>query len=61
MQGVSISLSISKLMAFSRLTSVTGNSILDVAGVPRFGVSDQNKKFSDLVRYSAYAIFDVLE
>ena len=57
------------LMAFSRLTSVTGSSVSDVVWGPRsvsvdvfeiFYVSDQNKKVSDLVPHSANAIFNVL-
>ena len=56
-------------MAFSRLTSVTGSSVSDVAEGRRslsvdvfekFCVTDQNKNFSDLLPHSAYAIHDVL-
>ena len=61
-------------MNFSHLASATGSSVSDVARGPRsvsvvflffvffekFCVTDQNKKFSDLVTHSLYAIFDVL-
>ena len=57
------------LMAFSLLTSVTRSSVSDAVEGPRslsvdvfekFCLSDQNKKFSDLVPHSVYAIFDVI-
>ena len=57
------------LMAFSLLTTVTSSSVSDAVEGSRslsvdvfekFCLSDQNKKFSDLVPHSVYAIFYVL-